>query len=44
MRGFPSGLDSKKKKKKKNLSPMPETWGSLPRSGRFPGEENGYPL
>ena len=42
MRGFPGGLDSKRKKK--NLFPVPETWDSLPGSGRFPGEENGYPF
>ena len=43
MRGFPGGLDSKRKKKN-NLFPVPETWDSLPGSGRFPGEENGYPF
>ena len=28
----------------KNLSTMRETGGSIPGSGRSPGEENGYPL
>ena len=28
----------------KNLPAMQETWGSIPGSGRSPGEGNGYPL
>jgi len=28
----------------KNLPAMQETWGSIPGSGRSPGEGNGYPF
>ena len=38
--GFPGGSD----KEPKNLPAMWETPGSIPGSGRSPGEGNGYPL
>ena len=40
--GFPGG--SVVKKKKKNLSVKAGDLGSIPESGRFPGEENDNPL
>ena len=42
--GFPSGSVVKKKKKKKNLPANAGDTGSIPVSGRSPGEGNGNPL
>ena len=42
--GFPAGSVVKKKKKKKNLPAKAGDVGSIPGSGRFPGDGNSNPL